>query len=226
MTTPIQTQTPVPLPAKRDWCCNTPITGPHVPGCAYEPREAVPEPPAPDPQPGPAPAASVASEPRRYGFKRRPEFDLELPTGAYVRVRQLSFTQAMDLGVLDMGDLFGPELLKRLNDGDEEATAESEVGRALLDKDRRAQIMDPLDRVLIAVVLCPRVVLDGESDDEQMNVKDIDLIEKAAIFNATLPDELKPAALEEQHDALKSVHTAAEGVRGVPDGEAIRAETE
>jgi hypothetical protein len=23
----------------RDWCCGTPITGPHIPGCPFEPRE-------------------------------------------------------------------------------------------------------------------------------------------------------------------------------------------
>lgn len=214
MTTPIQKQkrsTSIPVQEKRDWCCGTPITGPHVPGCAYEPRD-------PD---------EVAEPPRPYGFKKRREFDLDLPTGERVRVRQLSLTQAMDLGVLDMGDLFGPALLKDLNaDQAEEALSEEQVGRALLDPERRTKILRPLDRVLEAAVVCPKVVLEGDTTDDQINVKDIDLIEKSAIFNAVLPDELKPAALEEQHDALKSVRESEAGVRGLPDGEDVQPASE
>lgn len=32
----------VPTPTtepRRDWCCGTPMTKPHTPGCSYEPRE-------------------------------------------------------------------------------------------------------------------------------------------------------------------------------------------
>jgi hypothetical protein len=31
-------ETLTPAPALREWCCRTPITGPHTPGCDYEPR--------------------------------------------------------------------------------------------------------------------------------------------------------------------------------------------
>lgn len=236
MTSPIEKQqkiTSVPAGKKRDWCCGTLVTGPHVAGCAYEPRDtqpaAAPEPPAADPQPGPAPAASPASEapapPRRvYGFRKRPEFDVDLPSGALVRVRQLTMTQVIELGVLNMKDSFAAELFQGVEDDggfSQEALQSAEA--ALQDAESREKLFGPLNRVTAAAVVCPTVVLVGQSTDEQINVEEIDLVDKRIIFEYAMPDEMKNAALEAQHDALKRVRPEqAAGLGSVGDGEDVR----
>lgn len=217
MTSPIEEQQnsrpSVPVPPRRDWCCGTTITMPHATGCAYEPRdtaapaaEAVPEPPsAPDPHAGAAPAA--ASSVPVYGFKKATETDLELPSGAFVRVKKLRKMQVIDLKVADMLDGFGPELLKDIR-GDDPVRAESaqqEAVRAMFDPEKSEKIFGPINRVVEAAVICPKVVLHGPTTDEQINVSEIEPDDKMAIFDAVMPDELRAAALGEQLAALKSV---------------------
>ncbi|TGB37871.1 DUF7391 family protein [Mycolicibacterium peregrinum] len=217
MTSPIEEQQnsrpSVPVPPRRDWCCGTTITMPHVAGCAYEPREsaasaaeAVPEPPSvPDPHAGAAPAA--ASSVPVYGFKKPTETDLTLPSGAFVRVKKLRKMQVIDLKVADMLDGFGPELLKDIR-GDDPARAESaqqEAVRAMFDPEKSEKIFGPINRVVEAAVICPKVVLQGPTTDEQINVSEIEPDDKMAIFDAVMPDELRAAALGEQLAALKSV---------------------
>lgn len=196
---------PNPVTAKRDWCCGTPIAGPHISGCAYEPREesAVEPPSAPNPPSGPAPAA--ASSVRAYGFKRAVEFDLDLPSGDLVRVRKLNMNHIFALGITDLRDAFVGDLL---SDGDgqtsgEEESAQKGFAEALLDPERRAKLMGPIDRVVVAAVVCPTVVFDGESNGEQTNVNDVDFVDKVMIFNEAAGDVL--AAFGGQQEALKSL---------------------
>ncbi|OBK04709.1 hypothetical protein A5746_13160 [Mycolicibacterium conceptionense] len=214
MTSPIEEQqnSRPSIPAtRRDWCCGTAVTVPHVPGCAYEPgaelgAEAVPEPPsAPNPTAGEALAA--ASSVPAYGFKKPAESDLELPSGAFVRIRKLRKMQVIDLKVVDILDGFAPELLKDIR-GDDPArveAAQQEALRAMFDPDTSQKIFGPVNRVVAAGVVCPRVVLDGPTTDEQINVSEIEPDDKMAIFDAVMPDELRSAALGEQFAALKSV---------------------
>ena len=196
----------------RDWCCGTRITRPHATGCAYEPEsatevgaEAVSEPPsAPHPQ---GAASAAASSVPTYGFKKATESDLELPSGAFVRIRKLRKMQVIDLKVIDILDGFSPELLKDVR-GDDPVRAEAaqqEALRAMLDPDTSPKIFGPVNRVVAAGVVCPRVVLDGPTTDEQINVSEIEPDDKMAIFDAVMPDELRSAALGEQLSALKSV---------------------
>lgn len=239
MTSPIEKQqkhTSVPVIARRDWCCGTPITGPHIPGCAFEPREdnapdyeALTKPPAADPAPGAgAPAASgVSEQPRKkkYGFRKRREFDVDLPSGDVVLVRQLTMTEVIELDVLNMRDSFAAELFKGVDGGDAEQVGQAleTAEKALLDPERREKFFGPLNRVTAAAVVCPRVVLVGETDDEQINVDEIDLVDKRIIFEAAMPDEMKTAALEAQHEALKRVRAEqASGLGSVGDGQDIR----
>lgn len=230
MTSPITKQNEVRTSAttaghRRDWCCGTPITGPHTPGCAYEPREDdniygneavdVPagphsrlvaasgrasEPPAADPiSPGPAPAAPAAPKP--YGLTRPIETDLDLPSGDRVRAKQLTLSHAIKLGIVDMGDAFSPQLLKDI-EGDDEAKAQQvaqDVGRGF------ERAVTPMDKVVAAAVICPKVVLEGPSNEYQINVDDIDFLDKGAIFQFAAPRELQSAALEAQQESLKSV---------------------
>lgn len=226
MMTPIQQQQnpAAPTAHKRDWCCGTSITGPHVPGCASEPRPAgEPEPPVSDPHEGSAPAASAV--PRQYGFKKRKESDVELPSGAFVRIRQLTTTKIIKLGVLNMRDAFGAELMKNIDGDDAElaAAAAEEAEQWVADPEKSDKVLGVLDRVAESAVLCPKVVLSGPSTDEQINANDIDLVDKWMIFNAAMPDELQPAAQEAQQDALKSVRTEQAAVlRDIRDGEAVQ----
>ncbi|MDO2381975.1 hypothetical protein QRB41_00905 [Mycobacterium avium subsp. hominissuis] len=197
------------------WKCSLPLghSGPHA-------AEPITEPPATDPEHGAAPAASVIDDehsedtpydppppapaaPRRYGFNRRGERDVELPSGGFVRVRQLSTTQVIKLGVLNMRDSFGAELLKNIG-GDEEALAAAAESWAT-DPERNGPVIDTLDRIAAAGIVCPTVVLAGPTTDDQVNVDDIELADKWVIFDAAMPDELKAAAQEAQQAALKSL---------------------
>ncbi|OBC11440.1 hypothetical protein A5784_35170 [Mycobacterium sp. 852013-50091_SCH5140682] len=215
----------------RDWCCGTPITGPHITECVYDApapaAEAVSEPPSAPTPTGPVPAA--ASSVPTYGFKKAAEEDLALPSGAFVRIRKLRRMQVIELKVVDMLDGFGPELLKdlRSDDPDKAAQAADEATRALIDPQTSRKIFGPVDRVVAAAVVCPKVVLAGSSTDEQVNIGEIEMEDKMAIFNAALPDELKSTALGEQLAALKSVRNEPDaGVRDLRDGEAVSPEAQ
>jgi hypothetical protein len=204
MTTPItqavQHQA-IPVGARRDWCCGTPITGPHVAGCAYEPRpddpidyaglvtEAVSEPPPMPPQ------APAAAQPRSYGIRKKGEDDLELPSGSFVRYRKLSPGQVLELNLVEVLDGFTPELLADAQSGDEDQARQAFM-KAVSNPETNAKIFGPTDRVVAASVLIPTVVLEGPTTDTQVNVADIDLGDKLVIFSA---------AVGEQLGALKSV---------------------
>lgn len=227
MTSPIEKQQnpqPIPAaPARRDWCCGSPITGPHAPGCAYEPTGPIDyeaptqlaEPPATDPpSPGSEPAASSAST-QEYGFSKPKEFDFWTPSGDRVRLRKLRKMQVLKMRLHDSLDGFSLDLLKDIGD-DEAMSPEAEVEALNV-----LSNTDVFDRVLVAAVVCPKLILGDQALD------DIEIEDKIAIFNAVLPEELQPAALEAQLDALKSVRTEPTPVvRDLPDGEAVRAEAE
>lgn len=182
----------------------------HQPPCA--PVQDT-QPPAADPVVEPATAAASASAaPRKYGFKHRPQTDIDLPSGAFVRVRQLTFPQAIQLGILNMKNTFAQELLRDINSEDQERVeaAAAEIEQALLDEDRRENLFGPLNRVAAAALVCPRAVLQGDPAnlaDDEIHVDEIDFVDKMVIFEAVMPDEMKAAAVEERHDALKSVGT-------------------
>jgi hypothetical protein len=210
MTTPITKQKktkPVPAVKQRDWCCGTPITRPHTPGCAYEPTADEPVDAAPvevaspavesAPEPPPTPPSEVpaAASPRSYGIKKTGEDDLELPSGSLVRYRKLSPGQVLELNMVEVLDGFTPQLLADVRSGDEDKV-QAAFFKAVSDPERNANIFGPTDRVAAAAVIIPRVVLDGPTNDTQVNVKDIDLGDKLVIF---------AAAIGEQLSALKSV---------------------
>jgi hypothetical protein len=198
--------------AQRDWCCGTPITGPHTPGCPYEPTEKnSPWPPsAPNQVPVAAPSAS-----RQYGLRRvREEFDLALPSGSFVRLRRLDQNDVIRLNLIEVLDGFTPDLMTSLRDTD--AASNDEVVRALSDPDRNKKMFGPVDRVVAACVVKPAVSLDDPSSDdgELVNVADVDLVDKLAIFNA---------AFGEQLSALKSVRSEPQdGARDLPAGESVQ----
>lgn len=203
MTTPITTQQhqAVPAPEKRrDWCCGTPITGPHDAGCALEPR---PDPPidysgpvevatAPhsDPEPPPTPSQAPAAAPRRgYGFTKADEFDLGLPSGSLVRYRKLTKSHLLQLNLVEVMDGFTPELLAEAQSDDEDVARDAAL-KALTDPQRNGKIFGPVDRVVVAAVLIPTVVLVGTTTDTQVNVDDIELEDKLTIFEAAIGEQL------------------------------------
>jgi len=198
MTTPITEQGPQATPAIRTWCCGTLITGPHVPECPQAPQPDQPidyaGPVQVEPPPSPTVAPAAASS-RSYGFAKRGEADLELPSGGLVRYRKLNKGQLLELNMVEVLDGFTPELLADVQSGDETVAQEAFL-KAVVDPARNAKIFGPVDRVVAAVVVIPAVVLDGPSTDSQINVADIDLEDKLVIFGA---------AVGEQLSSLKSV---------------------
>lgn len=227
MTTPIekpQTRRTTPsgtcaLPPP-GWRCGYPAG--HDGPCSAS--QVIDEPPAPDPQPGAAPAASSG-----YGFGRAVEFDLDLPGGGRVRIRKLRKMQVIDLKIIDILDGFAPELLKDIRSDDPELAAQAMQDglQAMVDPKTSGKVFGPVNRVVVAAVVCPAVVAHGQTTDEQINVNEIEIDDKMAIFEAAMPDELKSAALGEQLSALKSVRSESEaGVRDLRDGEAVQPETQ
>lgn len=211
--------------ATRTWCCGTAITDPHVAGCAYEPRDESEPPSAPNPPPGPAPTA--ASSVRSYGFRRADEEDLELPSGGLVRIRKLNMNHVFSLRITEMRDAFTSDLLSDDNDEPaiDEKAAQETLLEALLDPERSVKFLEPIDRVVVAAVLCPKVVADGPSTDEQMNVNDIDVVDKFTIFTAAVGEQL--AAFGGQQDSFKSVRGEQDaGVRAVSTGESVQPASE
>lgn len=236
MTTPITKQpkkAKAATPARREWCCGTPITGPHVAGCAYAPVNpeadvtAAAEPPVSDPSVGSAPAASAVPEPepysvapaaepgppRPYGFPKALEYDLDLPSGGRVRYRKIRDGNELELELVELMDGFTPELVAQTQSDDP-----AEAARALAKQDTREKILGPVDRIVVAAVICPVVVIDGPTTDSQINVKDIDLIDRVTIFNA---------AFGEQLGRIKSLLSEPQApVRNLSAGEDVRAEAE
>lgn len=224
MTTPIEKQKATPTPAapqaRRDWCCGTPITGPHTSGCPYEPSEAVTTEPPPTPADrGLAAAQSSSTGPRQYGLRRsREEFDLDLPSGSFVKLRRLDQNDVIRLNLIEVLDGFTPELMANIRDAGEsdDAAANDEIVRALSDPERNKKMFGPVDRVVAACVVAPPVSLEDPSTDDgtQVNINDVDLVDKLAIFNA---------AFGEQLAALKSVRSeSAAGARDLPAGESVQ----
>jgi hypothetical protein len=222
------------------WACSKPAG--HEPPC--EAVQINTEPPVTDPPVESAPAApsapyatyqealaaAAATTGRKYGFKKRREFELELPSGGFVLVRQLTLPKAIELGILNMKDSFAAKLLKDINSDDPAVAqdAAEQVEAALRDDQRRENFFGPLNRVTAAALICPTAILQGEpTGDDQIHVDDIDLLDKNVIFEAAMPEEMKAAALEEQRDALKSVRVQpADGVRDFRDGDTVPSDAE
>lgn len=203
MTTPITTQQhqAVPAPEKRrDWCCGTPITGPHDSGCAFEPQSDQPidysgpvveveSQSTPEPPPPPSEAPAAAPRRRGYGFAKADEFDLELPSGSLVRYRKLTKSHLLQLNLVEVMDGFTPELLAEAQSDNEEVARDAAL-KALTDPQRNGKIFGPVDRVVVAAVLIPAVVLVGTTTDTQVNVDDIELEDKLTIFEAAIGEQL------------------------------------
>lgn len=221
-----QKSTPIP-PRRRDWCCGSPITGPHVQGCAYQPDGPIDyaapvqntEPPAADTLVESAPAASVVPEElladKPYGFSKPVEFDFVTPNGDKVRMRKLRRTQVVKMKLHHAFDSFSSELMSVIDGADTSADGtEQKTIEALTDT-------DVFDRVIVAAVTCPELAIGDPA------LEDIELEDKIAIFYAAMPDELQQAALEAQQDALKSVRGGSvDGVRDLGDGETVQPEAQ
>jgi hypothetical protein len=218
-----QKSTPVPA-ARRDWCCGSPITGPHVPGCAFEPTGPIDyaapvqntEPPAADTLVESAPAASVVPDDRPYGFSKAAQFDFVTPNGDKVLMRKLRRTQVVKMKLHRAFDSFSSELMSIINDDVDTSTdgTEQKTIEALTDT-------DVFDRVIVAAVICPELAIGDPA------LEDIEIEDKIAIFYAAMPDELQQAALEAQQDALKSVRGGpVDGVRDLRDGETVQPEAQ
>lgn len=173
------------------------------------------------PSPGPAPA--TAPVPPKYGFtKKVVEQDLALPSGDVVRIRKLTMSQLFKLRITELRDVFAGDLLA----DDQESTLDEDAvnkvfEETLLDPERSSKLLEPIDRVVVAAVLCPTVVAEGPTNDDQINVDEIDITDKIVIFGAAAGDQL--AAFGGQQDALKSLQSGPEtGVRDLPAGNSIQ----
>lgn len=204
----------------------------HEPPCA---PPQVTEPPPRDPPPGPPAAAHSASENQQqinqalsagtpvtidnqtgtgYFIPTSGEFDLMLPSGGKVRYRKIRDGSELELDLVELLDGFTPELLRAAaaDDGGVEVT------REVAKPQTRAKLFGPVDRVVVAAVVCPTIVLEGPTTGDQVNVKHMDLLDRMEIFNA---------AFGEQLSRLKSLlGEQGDGLRDLPEGQDIRAATQ
>ncbi len=200
------------IPAAAGWVCGKEAG--HQPPCGPPPSQAVPSaaataPPSPGPVaaapspsvPTPAPAAAPAA-PQQGGYfvvTATAEEDLLLPSGSKVRYRKIRDGSELELDLIELVDGFTPELLQAAQIGDA-----TEVARAVAKPDTRKAVFGPVDRVVVAAVIAPRLVLDGPTTAEQVNVKDMDLLDRMTIFNAAFGEQLAKlkSVLAEQETVL------------------------
>lgn len=130
-----------------------------------------------------------------------------------MRYRKIRDGSELELDLVELLDGFTPEMVVSAQ-GDDRV----EMTRAIANKENRAKIFDPIDRVVVAAVVCPRIVASGPSTDEQINVKDVDLTDRIVIFQA---------AFGEQLAKLKSVFgEPQEGLRDLQAGQGPRTEAQ
>jgi len=152
----------------------------------------------------PKATASQANPYAMTGWQKKSdeEFDLDLPSGQRCRVRKLTPNDVFKLGLLDMLDVFSPELLSGKDPGKAAARKVDEVN-ALRDKKKRNQLFDTVDQVVVACVVFPRVVAE-ETDvfnpETTALVGDIEITDKMFIFGAVFGNDV---------NALKSVYEGA-----------------
>lgn len=165
--------------------------------------ESVPvEPPIPPP-------------PRSYQWNRvhKEEFDVELPSGSFVRLRKLSKSDIFNLNIVEALDSFTGGLIEPQTE-EEQASNDKIAAEAIMDPEKRGKLFNTVDRVVLAAVVSPRVVATGDTTEEQINVVDIEIDDKFKIFRE---------AFGEQMDALKSLREEQAPVLGsVSEGEDVQ----
>gem|GEM_PF-3828807 len=184
------TESPACTQLPPGWECSLPAG--HPGACAAAPVQ----------ESGPAPE-------RKYGFSKKVvEQDLELPSGDVVRIRKLTMNHLFKLRLTELRDVFTADLLSDTTEEIDDEAAQQSFEDALLDPERGAKLLEPIDRVVAAAVLCPKVVIDGPTNDEQINVDEIDMMDKLLIFSAAAGDLF--AAFGGQQEALKSVQRGSQ----------------
>ncbi|OIN79348.1 DUF7391 family protein [Mycobacterium malmoense] len=159
-------------------------------------------------------AEPAPPEPRKYGYGKPGEISLELPSGNFIRVRKLTGGQLYRFGITEMRDAFAKLLLADPSEpADDEASGEDDtvlLAKVMKDPERREKFFAPIDRAVLAAVVCPKVVAEGEHNEQQVPLDAIDDFDKIVIFSAAAREAL--AALGEQQEALKSVGVEPPGV--------------
>lgn len=148
----------------------------------------------------------------KYGWVKPKEYDVRLPSGSIVRLRVLNRARMVELNIMEMLDSFTPELLKSLGDGSiNEEETEQALNEAMLDEKRREALLNPVNRVVLASVVCPTVVAEGPTNEQQINVHDVELEDRLAIFGVAFADQV---------EELKSVRGQQKsGMGDVPESE-------
>ena len=128
----------------------------------------------------------------QYGWIKPKEFDVQLPSGSIVRLRVLNRARMVELNIMEMLDSFTPELLSSMSNGQvSDEQTEQALNDALLDDKRRDSLLGPVNRVVLASVVCPTVVAEGPTNQDQINVHDVELEDRLAIFGVAFADQLE-----------------------------------
>ena len=155
-----------------------------------------------------------SSTPITYGWVKPKEYDVKLPSGSIVRLRVLNRARLVELNIMEMLDSFTPELLSGMAAGELTAEqTEAALNDAMLDSQRREALLNPVNRVVLASVVLPKVVAEGPTNEEQINIHDVELEDRLAIFGVAFADQV---------EELKSVQQEQKGGMGsVPESEVL-----
>lgn len=164
----------------------------------------------PTASPGPQPNFALT------GWKRKeePEQDVQVPSGQWCRVRKLGSKDLFKLGIIDMLDMFSPDLLGGVQESNAaKAQRQASEMQSLLDKDKRDRLFDTVDKVISACVIMPRVVSTPEeirNPDTDVLIEDIEIADKMFIFGVAFGNDvsaLKSADAEQTADLGNAQHS-------------------
>lgn len=103
-------------------------------------------------------------QPKGWGQVKE-SFDLTLPSGAHVRVRELEVSDLIDLGVLDILDTFTQKVLPKNATEAKKKKADEEFANNLVrDKEKFTGMMDVVDAVCARAIVEPKVLIEKDPD--------------------------------------------------------------
>ena len=173
----------------------------------------------------PTPTASqapgiTAGVPSGWG-QVKPGFDLELPSGALVRIERMEIADLLGLGILDSIDTFTQKLLPSEGKHGADQSAEQELGNRIMnDLSQFSDVLEMVDKVIARAVVKPQLHLAPFNDNgEPLPLQDgkiyahlVPLEDKMAIFQAVIP---------EMDDTFPDSDQSAAGVADLEDVQGV-----
>jgi len=152
----------------------------------------------------------------------KPKFDLDLPSGARVKVEHLEITELLQLGIIDSIDSFSKKLLPAVQDAASSGKSQEEIvgENVVKDIDQFGDVLKVVDKVVARAIVEPKVHVapkskkgkNPELDPDKFYAHLIPLEDRMAVFEAVLPD---------MSDTFQPGGGSSAGVENVENGEGV-----